>query len=59
MHELPPTYGRSRVDLWVLAMLVELVAGGGLGLVFGRGCTPDAQAAPPKEPPAASTLHVS
>ncbi len=59
MHHLPPTDSRSRVDLWVLAMLVVLVAGGAVGLVLGRGCAPDVRDVPAKDPAAPPARHVS
>ena len=58
MFELPPTYGRSRVDLVVLAMLVALVVAGGFALAFGRASV--AEPVPAKAPSTpTATLNVS
>jgi hypothetical protein len=58
MYELPPTLGRSRTDLVVLAALIVLVVVGGLALAFGQASldtTTPAKA--PNEP--TTTLLVS
>jgi hypothetical protein len=47
-HDLPPTLGSSRLDLWVLAVLLGLVLAGGMGLAVGHGCA--AHAEPSVEP---------
>ncbi|MEZ4253715.1 MAG: hypothetical protein R3B99_36370 [Polyangiales bacterium] len=59
MYELPPTYGRSRVDLLVLALLLALVAAGGVALWLASGHAVPAEVLPPKPALPASTLHVS